>query len=123
MNSDMLWDPCWGSRQKDPREDDHDYYRWGHEWVKRTVWTADNVPSCSDHEAHLRFIMETSEGQRRAILEERMRRKGLVHWHHSWVTPERAKELERNWQEGVERARRIEKERLYDRPRYPVLWC
>ena len=122
MNSDMLWDPWWRPRRKDPREDDPDYYRWGGEWVKRIEWTADNAPSPDDHENYLRFLQETSEAQRYAILEERMRRKGLVRWHQSWVTPKRAEELERNWPAGIERARRIEKERLYNRPRYPVLW-
>ena len=65
----MLWDPWWGPRRKDPREDDPDYHRWGGKWVKRIEWTADNAPRASDHENYLRFLQETSEAQRYAILE------------------------------------------------------
>ena len=54
--------------------------------MKRTEWTADNAPRAGDHENYLRFLQETSEAERYAILEERMSAKasfaGATHGSH-----------------------------------------
>jgi hypothetical protein len=102
--------------KRDPRADDPDYYYdYGKGWVKKTVWTVDNEPGCSDWEAYSRFLKEMTPEERSAIRTERRRRhdeemkaKGLVRWRDAWVTPERAKELEKRFREGLKRSREIQ---------------
>ena len=55
-------------------------------------------------DAYCRFIQETTPAQREKLLEERMKRRGLVRWArfpHIWVTPERAKELDDQYLENM----------------------
>lgn len=110
------------SPQRDPREDDPEWYRdLRGEWVKRTAWSADVFPETS--EEHLRYLDETTKQQRDAIVAERMRRQGLIRWHDCWVTPERAEELEAKFQEGLQRDRKALWEAQTEARRYRVFWC
>lgn len=59
-------------RERDPRADDPDYYyERGQGWIKRTEWTVDNEPSCSDWKLYGRFLKETTRELRTAIVRER----------------------------------------------------
>ncbi len=110
--------------RRDPREGDraHYYRDWAGRLVKRTEWTADNQPDSRDGDALVRYFSETTPAQRHAFLKERMRRKGLVQWHDSWVTPERAKELEKRFQEGLKRSREIQIQRERSQASRGRLW-
>lgn len=100
--------------KRDPRADDPDYYYdYGKGWVKKTLWTVDNEPGCSDWQVYSRFLKETTPEQRLKIATERKRRhdeemkaKGLVRWHDAWLTPERAAELKEQYLENVRRSNR-----------------
>ena len=96
--------------KRDPRADDPDYYFRSREgWIKKTVWTVENEPSCSDREMYTRFLDETTEEERREIRAERRRgyaeeqkAKGLVQWQDRWwVTPERRAELQKEYDENM----------------------
>lgn len=111
--------------KRHPRTDDPDhYYRPGEGWIRKTVWTVDNEPSCSDR-AYGRFIEETTSEQRAAITRERLRRyaeemksKGFVQWRDAWVTPGRAEELQATYLENMRRGNRAGEERR----RLPSWW-
>lgn len=111
------WEPV----KRDPREDDPRFYRDGSKWVERTEWTADNAPTGCGEDL-LRYLNETTPAQRHAILKEQMHRKGLVQWNSCWVTPERAKELEKNFQEGLKRSREIQAQLERARASRSRLW-
>ena len=111
--------------RRDPREDDPDYYRdWSGQWVKRTTWTLENYPSTRDWDTYCKFLQETTPRERAALQAAYLRSQGLVPWRDIWVKPERAKELERQYQknrkkerEAMERARQMRSS--LDR----WLWC
>lgn len=124
MTTEWWW--LEGSRRsprRDSREDDPEWYRsvFSGEWVERTAWSADAFPQ--DREECMRYIQETTSLQRDAILTERKRREGLVRWNSSWVTPERAEELEANFQKGLQRDRKALWEAQQRAHRYRVFWC
>lgn len=96
---------------RDPREDDPEYYRRSGRWIRRTVWTVENAPDCSNHKEYMRFLEETTPEERSLIRAERRRRydqeqeaKGLVRWQNAWVTPERRDELKKTYEENRRRS-------------------
>ena len=89
--------------------------------MKRTEWSAEVYPK--NWEEYVRYLQETTPQLRDKILTERKRREGLIRWNTCWVTPERAEELEANFQEGLQRDRKALWEARRRARRYRVFWC
>lgn len=107
---DLRW--WWGDGfmtpvRRDPREDDPDYYKnWSGRWTKRTEWTVDNYESHSDWDTYCKYIQETTPAERAKLKHAYLTSKGLVQWARfpdTWTTPDRVKELEAQYQEGIKR--------------------
>jgi hypothetical protein len=128
MSIDWWW--CEGPMyrrppQRDPREDDPDYYKdWSGRWVKRTEWSVENYETLSDWDTYCRFIQETTPAERARLKHAYLTSKGLVQWARfpeTWTTPERVKELEARYQEGLKRDRENQA-KIREWSRYDRLW-
>lgn len=130
-DSDWWWGlgPIYGRPpQRDPREDDPDYYKdWSGRWVKRTKWTLENYPATSDWDTYCKFIQETTPAERTRLKHAHLTSMGLVQWPRfpeTWTTPERVKELEARYQEGRRRDREnAAKAREWTRYDHLWRWC
>lgn len=124
MTTEWWWLEGSPPSRHDPREDDPDWYRdAGGSWIKRSKWTWDNAPNpLEDGRSYLRYVSETAAAQRREHRDERMRRQGLVRWKDLWVTSERAKELDQQELEAMNR--RFDQQRQLEemRSRAPSWW-
>jgi len=111
--------------QRDPREDDPAYYKdWSGRWVKRTEWSVENYDTLSDWDTYCKFVQETTPAERARLKHAYLTSKGLVQWARfpeTWTTPERVKELEARYQEGMKRDRENQA-KIREWSRYDRLW-